>query len=98
MRMAAISDARDEASARYQGPRISAPGNAFVPVSLMPQALAVPPFLATGTVFAMSLAERGPSPGGAGVVAVQVVAMAPGPPAVLLAGDTRSPARPGRFQ
>ena len=55
--MAAISDARDEASARYQGPRMAAPSNAFMPVSLMPQALAVSSFFATGTPLAMPPAE-----------------------------------------
>src|SRR6266567_2244183 len=57
MRMAAISDARDEASALPQGPRIGAPGNAFVVVSLMPRVPVVPVFPALGTAFAMSLAE-----------------------------------------
>src|SRR6266576_3116279 len=57
MRMTAISDARDEASALPQSPRIEAPGNAFVAVSLMPQMPVVRVFPALGTAFAMSLAE-----------------------------------------
>src|SRR5216117_2164609 len=57
MRMAAISGAREEAFAPPQGPRIAAPGNAFVLVSLMPQVPAVQLFRAAGTAFAMSPAE-----------------------------------------